>query len=284
MSLWNLTLAEMLGITSSLLAKDGLRARFEEHPLLAEMLPSLEHVHAQAARVAPAPEDDAAKEYSALSQEGAVLDAEQHDRRVRGIYHLFESLAELATTPDAAARFRTLSSRLLPQGLATMQQSWQGEAGNAARVAQMLQDDPSLRSELTCIKLPGNHTLCTEVDALVRVGLRLGAIEARRAELKAASNVAAPDDGIPAVSFGVARRDWFEVVDALCKALRMPRSSVPTDLRNAALGLVDEAERKADLRARQRRPRTEEKPTPAADAAPHGAPSGRNSVPPSPVN
>lgn len=252
MSLWNLTLTEMLGITSTFLEKGGLRARLDAHPLLAALLPSLDHVHAQAASIsAVSPASEVEKELAALSQEGQALDSEQHDRIVRGVYNLCEGLAELAGAGDDANDYRALGARILPQGLATGQQSWSGEAGNASRLSRALSEDKEFRNALSAIKLPRNRSLLTEVEALIRVGHRLGAIELRRAELRSSTSKST-EESVAVVSVGAARKAWVDAVETFRGLLKMPRSNVPSELRDAVLALLDDAERKGDARARQR--------------------------------
>lgn len=290
MSLWNLTLSEQTGVTATMLSAKGLRPRFLSAPLLAAMLPSLDHVHAQVATFAPANHTEGAeRELAALTEEGNALDTDRHDRLVRGMFRTLEGFAELADSAEEAERFRATSARLLPQGLATGQQSWMGEAGNASRIDADLASDGSFRAALEAMVLPGGRTMLTLVESFVAAGLRLGAIELRRAELRriiAANVPAASTDAPPAkeaTNLSTARKAWVDAVEALRGILRMAQSPVEGELRDAVLSLLDDAEKRADARARTRvAARKAEDPVVAKPSKPPPAPANgaSKSVPP----
>jgi len=258
MSLWNLTVSEQTGVTGALLNPKVLRPRFESSPLLAAMLPGLDHVHAQVATFTPARNAEAAeRELGALTEEGSALDVGTHDRLVRAIFRLCEGHAEAADSAEEAERFLAASKRVLPQGLTTGQQSWLGEAGNAARLEAELDGDPAFRASLAAVPLPGGRTLLTLVEGFIAAGLRLGAIEARRAELRRIIAANAPAEGDPGstrenVTLSAARKAWVDTVEALRGVFRMAHSPVDADVRDAVLSLLDDAEKRADARARTR--------------------------------
>ncbi|MFO0602707.1 MAG: hypothetical protein U0324_06005 [Polyangiales bacterium] len=289
MSLWNLTVSEQTGVTGALLNPKVLRPRFQATPLLAAMLPGLDQVHAQVATFAPARNAEAAeRELGALSEEGNALDVGTHDRLVRALFRLCDGLAEAAEGPDEAERLRAMSARVLPQGLATGQQSWIGEAGNAARLEAELDGDPAFRASLAAIPLPGGRTLLTLVEELVAAGQRLGAIELRRAELRRAIAANAPAEGDDAsakegVTLSAARKAWVDTVETLRGVLRMAQSPVDADVRDAVLSLLDDAEKRADARARTRvaaRKGDDPVVTKASKAAPAPGNGAAKSVPP----
>lgn len=291
MSLWNLTLSEQTGVTATLLSAKGLRPRFLSAPLLAAMLPSLDHVHAQVATFAPANHTEGAeRELAALTEEGNALDSDSHDRLVRGMFRTMDGFAELAGSAEEAERFRAISVRLLPQGLATGQQSWMGEAGNASRIDADLASDGAFRAELEALVLPGGRTMLSLVESFVATGLRLGAIELRRAELRriiaANAPAATPTDAPPAkeaTNLSAARKAWVDTVETLRGILRMAQSPVEGELRDAVLSLLDDAEKRADARARTRvAARKVEDPVVAKPSKPPPAPGNgaSKSVPP----
>ena len=80
---------------------------------------------------------------------------------MRGIFRLFEGLAEVAPTAEAADGYRAPSLRVLPAGLATLKQSWMGEAGNAGRLRAELEGDPDLCDALDA--MTGERTYCEAI-------------------------------------------------------------------------------------------------------------------------
>jgi hypothetical protein len=254
MSLWNTSVLEQIAITGTLLDPTGLRPKLLDTPLLAAMVPGLEHVHAQVLPLAPVRDDDAVlRELTTLGEEGNALD-DEHDRLVRGIVNVLHGLAELAATSEEAEHHRDLLQRVLPTGLSMVRQSWVAEAGHALRLREALDTEPELVAALDRIPLPNGQTLLTVLRALVATGARLGAIEARRAELRQCL-ADATDGKSPtknAVSSMSARKEWVDTVEAFRSVVRLPQNAVPGELRNAILSLIDEVERKADARVRSR--------------------------------
>jgi len=298
MSFWNNTLSEKAGLTGVLLSPTGLRVRLMAVPILASMVPTLDHVHAGVAAVtATRTTDDAERELAALSEEGAALDADGHDRPARGLHACLTGLADLASA-DEADGYRALAARILPQGLATTQQTWMGQAGNASRLQRELAEDVAFRSALEAIPLPGKRTMLDAVQGFVSAGLRLGEIELRRAALRrtiasaATADAEARESGKEAPQIGVARKQWVDAVELLRGIVSMPQSPVPADVREDVLALFDEAEKKGDARARARAAArkesaaqpTEETTKAAEKSAPALEPAARPSKPPAPTN
>lgn len=262
MTFRNLTNAEMLGITGALIAPDGMRSLFETTPVLLCLLPGVEHVHTQIATLSTSA-SETAKELATLSAEGTALDVQHHDRLVRGIHATLAGAAEL--DPDHADDYARVSERVLPQGLATSQQTWLGESGNAARVERDLAEDPAFCDELAGIAIVGGRTMLDAVRDLVRVGKRLGAIETRRAELRArlasgrhgAANDATSGEDAAAetttapVSSAAARGEWVTVVNTVCATLRMPKLTIDASVREKVLSFITDAEKRADARNRR---------------------------------
>lgn len=255
MALKNLTTAEMIWLTGSIVSTEGLRPRFEEAPLLAALLPGIEHVHGQVSAVSTQPGESAVeRELAALSAEGNDIDVNHHDRLVRGIYYALLSAAEV--TPSKSAAYDALSKRLLPQGLGTGQQTWMGEGGNATRIEAELAADKDLRAELKSVTLPDKHTLLDVTQEFVRAGSRLGAIEHRRNELRGEGGAVSATDDPSAEpkeprTVASARNEWIATINALSTTLRIPKSGVDPATRDKVFALLSEAEKRADLRTRR---------------------------------
>jgi hypothetical protein len=254
MALKNLTLAEMIGVSGHILSTEGLRPQFEESPLLAAQLEGIEEVHRQVAAATTAPgdtHDD--KVLAALSAEGNDLDVNHHDRLVRGLFYVLAGVGEII--PERAGELATLSVRLLPQGLATSQQTWRGESGNCTRVGAELVADEALHATLASFTLPEKLTLLDVVERFVAAGTRLGLVEARRDEIRAKLKGAVASESaaepVEALTVAAARNEWIATLNGLVTTLRLPRSKVEASTRDKVLTLIGEAERRADLRNRR---------------------------------
>lgn len=255
MALKNLTLAEMIGVSGHILSTEGLRPLFDDSPLLAAQLEGIEEVHRQVAAATTPPGDTHAdKVLAALSAEGNDLDVNHHDRLVRGLFYVIAGVAEII--PERSGELAALSVRLLPQGLATSQQTWRGESGNCTRVGAELIADEELRATLASFTLPEKTTLLDVVERFVAAGTRLGLVEARRDEIRAKMKGAvAPTDPaaepVEALTVAAARNEWIATLNGLVITLRLPRSKVEASTRDKILTLIGEAERRADLRNRR---------------------------------
>jgi hypothetical protein len=113
------------------------------------------------------------------------------------------------------------------------------------------------------VSIAGGRTMLDAVRDLVRVGKRLGAIETRRAELRAkltsgrhgAANDATSADATEAstapVTTAAARGEWVTVLNTLCATLRMPKLAIDASVRERVLSFITEAEKRADARNRR---------------------------------
>ncbi len=241
MALYHLSNTAMLEVSTACLDPARLGRYFAAEPVLAALSPALEAAHAAIASLAqPSPVTELQRELTDLATEGIEVDA-QHDRLVRGIHRTLEGAAELSEQPEDAVGYRALAARVLPAGLATMQQSWLGESGNTRRLEGELADDPGFVTALQGIPVPGGRSLYEVVRALVGLGQRLGDIEVRRAALRA--RLSPDEDHPPAVSsVHGARAMWVSTFSLLRDTLSLPQVAVSDDARVEILGLLSAVE------------------------------------------
>lgn len=76
--------------------------------------------------------------------------------------------------------------KLLPAGLGITNVSLLAESGNTARVAQLLEDEPSIAAFLKTIPVRGKATLLDTAKRWIAEGATLGRLERKREELEAA--------------------------------------------------------------------------------------------------
>ena len=241
---------EMTEATGAFLAKDRKRPMLERYPLLAAMLPALTEAH-EGVLVGEVARGDEAREAerARLYKEGVDTDA-RHDRKGAGVFHLVGALAMLTDDEERRAELLALRKRIFPDdNLAVLKASWRGEAGNALRLQNKVLSDDEVVASLKDIPIGERRTLHHAVREFVAAGTRLGALEDQRLALAQAEDeptVTAPSSRM------AARNRWVSVVGTMVTlvddVLRLDAAA-----RRELLGALEEAERKADVRAATRR-------------------------------
>jgi hypothetical protein len=210
MAIRNLSVQAMLGISGAWLDPGRERPLIGGIPLLAPFLDELESAHDGLSRM-PVKGSDIGAELEDLTRQATSLD-ELHDRKLRGIYGVLTSFADLADEPGDAARYLDLADRLFPSGLKGVKRSYLDEAGEAALTAKRLTDD--MRRTLEALPVPGG-TLADEMDAWLNAGETLGDVEQKRVRLgqdKEGKNVSIED-------VSKARSRWSRVVNTMLQIL-----------------------------------------------------------------
>jgi len=245
MALHSLSNTAMMEVSTACLDPLRLGRHFAAEPVLAALAPAVEAAHAAiVSLIEPSPVTELQRELTDLAAEGTAVDAE-HDRLVRGIFRTLEGAAALSDNPEEAINYRALSARLLPAGLATVQQSWLGESGNARRLEGELADDPTLVAALESVPVPGARSLYDAARQLVVLGQRLGDIEVRRTALRA--QLSPDEDRAPAVSsVHGARAVWVSTFTLLRDTLSLPQVAVSDDARKEILGTLAAVESAAE--------------------------------------
>lgn len=245
MAFRNLTIDEMLGLTSAWLDPARGRAHLERVPLLASLLPTLDAAHQGLLELLrPRHLSPLAESLVDLSREAAVADV-LHDRKGRGAFAMLTALVELTDDPVMVGVYQDLQKRLFPDGISIVDQAYLAEAGNAERLARELAD-PSVRAVLESIVRPGGRTLLSDLEALVFAGSELGRLEARRAALIAQSG-APESQPQPRGAVLKARKAWVDAVETLQANLSLA-SGVDEAIEAHVLRPLREAEGAADRR------------------------------------
>jgi hypothetical protein len=227
MALRSLSNGEMLLLTR--LAFEDLKPAFEAEPAYAQilrvfggLLPELTALQPTAARAHD----------PSLAEEGRRLDAE-HDRLLRGLFHLLSALAELE--PERTGDFQRLQSHLFPEGLRGVTRTYADQAADTRRVDGRI--DEFDKTLLDAIPLPGGRTATDVFDAWVASGAALERFERRRIAADTA-------DGVSGVRLNDVRNRWIRTVHALEGLVNvMGRGAHPW------LDAVRSVERRADGRA-----------------------------------
>ena len=253
---------EMTEATGAFLAKDRKRPLLERYPLLAAMIPALTEAHEGVLAGDPPRGDEVREaERARLYKKGVDTDA-RHDRKGAGVFHLLGALAMLTDDEGRRVELLALRKRIFPEdNLTVLKASWRGEAGNALRLRDKVLSDAEVVASLKDIPIGEKRTLHHAVREFVAAGAQLGALEDQRLALAQA------EDG-PAVTAPstrtAARNRWVSVVGTMVSlvddVLRLDAAA-----RRELLGALEEAERKADVRAATRRANEAKDAAPADD-------------------
>lgn len=256
MALRNLTVKEMIGVTSSWLAPDDGRAVFEGSRTLSALTPEIERVHSELLRAEPAgPSASTVKELAKIVADTQAQDA-IHDQNARIGFRALEIFIELVgPSSTEGRRYAVLRDALYPQGLGFTGESYVSEAGHAIKTRAALDKSNELRTELRDIilwdKRSGKRrTLLEVVRAQIKAGISLGKLEARRSALLHPEAASSPEAQARPTLAG-ARNAWMTVVGDV---LRLARYVPPKERKivQAALAHLERAERLADARVSRR--------------------------------
>jgi hypothetical protein len=240
----HLTVAEMAALGLAWVNKGARRDTFLSIPEIAPLHPQLVEAHKAILGVQPA-DKAASPELRKLLQKGESIDL-RHDHLARAGSLALELARELflaAEPPDEerAASCERVAGKLFPEGLAVVNTSWLGEAGNAARLAKLLEEESELRPFLKGIAVPGKGTLLDVVERWIGAGEELEKVEHLRGELLQKQAVPADKATIQA-----ARSRWIRLVSAVLNNLEL--SGSPAKAIEAIRGPVLRASERAGKR------------------------------------
>ncbi len=213
--------SEMLQLSASWLGP--ARATVESIAELAPLLPRLTEVHRgldEAVKQGGTPGERLEK----LSQQARDVD-DQHDHAVRALYYtILASMEHLLSQAepdiDAVTRLEVLRDMVLPEGLATTQQSYEVEAAVAVRAAEAVASDREAQRVLQKLHLGPKVTGVDLLSAWHDLGQKLGTIELQRA---AASRD--QEQGAPTPTPARARNSWLSLVATMLSVLEQSHSS-----------------------------------------------------------
>jgi len=141
-----------------------------------------------------------------------------------------------------AEMLEKIHNALFPSGLSIINASYLAEAGNAARVASLLEDEPSIAQVLEEIPVRGDQTLLDLTRRWIAAGRKLGALEHKR-DVLVARAVTTP---VNAPNKVAVRGSWLRVVSQILANLEL--SNAPAEAIETIRGPVVRASERAGLR------------------------------------
>lgn len=209
-----LSTQEMLDISRRCLV--GRRADFDRVSETHGALSLLERAHQRLER---ASEDgpEQAEALNALTMKLGQLDLE-HDRRVRGIYHLLVGVSEVLDDESLARDYTELRQRLLPSGINTtlLRYEEQIEAARGCKEALGVSE----RDLLARVEIPnGQGTLLDQCEAWWSVAESLDEVWQARQQLRRESGEQAAVSGATAADLLRARHQWISAMRVLLATL-----------------------------------------------------------------
>ncbi|WP_437669673.1 hypothetical protein [Sorangium sp. So ce131] len=258
----HLTIEEMVALMAPWVENAQRKRLFLSIPEIAGLHSKVARAYESVLAVRPAKTGPSGA-MSALNEELARTDA-RHDHLAKAVCwgidaHREHCLGEDPPDADRAAACDDVQPKLFPSGLAIVKASPAAEAGNTARIARLLEEEPSIGALLKAIPAPGKTTLLHTTQRWIKVGKELAAIEHRRDEL-AAKEKTAP---VTRATIAAARSQWFRVVSAVLSNLEL--SDAPAEAIETIRGPVLKASERAGKRYAGGS--TAEEPSPEAPAA-----------------
>jgi hypothetical protein len=238
---------EMLAITFAWAHDPDARDTFLSIAEISPLHPKVVKVHADLLAIQPAT-DAASADVKKLVAAANRADVE-HDALVRAVSAAIEADRTycLAARPPQLARAEEAEEihfRLFPTGMAIVDVSLLAEAGNAARIAGLLDADPSIAEYLDSIPLRDDHTALDLTRRWIAAGKKLGKLEHERSTLM----VKGPNKALELVATSGVRARWLRLVAQVLSALEL--SDAPAEAIESVRGPVVRASERAEKRAR----------------------------------
>lgn len=237
---------EMLAIASAWAHDPDARATFLSIPEIAPLHPKVVRIHADLLEVQPAT-DASSAEVRALMAAAARADME-HDALVRAVSAAIEADRTycLAARPPQLARAELAEEihfKLFPTGMAIVDVSLLAEAGNAARVAELLDEDPSIGEYLASIPLRDDRTALDLTRRWIAAGKKLGKLEHGRTTLMAKGTT----KPLELVAISAVRARWIRLVAQVLSALELSDASdeVIEQIRRPVMQASEEATKRS---------------------------------------
>ncbi|WP_437597843.1 hypothetical protein WMF28_34610 [Sorangium sp. So ce590] len=241
----HLMIEEMVALLAPWVESAQRKRLFLSIPEIAGLHPKVITAHEAVLAVRPSKAGPSAR-MSALNEEVARVD-ERHDHLARAVCwgidaHREHCLGEDPPERGRAATCDQVQPKLFPSGLTIIKASPTAEAGNTARVARLLDEEPSIGEFLKGIPAAGKTTLLHTTQRWIKTGKELEAIEHQRDEL-AAKEKTAP---VTRATIAAARSQWFRVVSAVLSNLEL--SDAPAEAIETIRGPVLKASERAGKR------------------------------------
>lgn len=241
----HLMIEEMVALVSPWVENAQRKRLFLSIPEIAGLHPKVVASHEAVLAVRPS-KSGPSTTMSALNDELGRVD-ERHDHLARAVCwgidaHRAHCLGADPPDRERAAACDQVQPKLFPSGLNIIKASPTAEAGNTARVARLLDEEPSIGELLKGIPAPGKTTLLHTTQRWIKTGKELEAIEHRRDEL-AAREKTTP---VTKATIAAARSQWFRVVSAVLSNLEL--SDAPAEAVETIRGPVLKASERAGKR------------------------------------
>ncbi len=257
----HLNLAEMVALSDSWVNDAKRKAQFLAIPEIAALHPKVLQVHADLLSAKPTSAAVSAALQKIIDAANAV-DA-VHDPLARAVASGIEVDRHhaLAADPPDHERVRQAGEvqvKLFPGGMNIINASLLAEAGNTARVAKLLEDEPAIGTFLEAIPVRGKTTLLDTVHRWIAKGAQLGKLERER-EVLEAGELTLPTGR---VGLNVLRARWIRLVSLMLSNLEV------TEAAAEAVEVIRGPVLKASDRARKRYESGSEGTTVDAPSAP----------------
>lgn len=216
----HLSIIEMGSIIGPWVNKTKRREAFLSIPEIAGLHAKIVALHGDLLAAQPADATPSPKLRAIIEQAEAV--DQVHDALARAVHAgvTAERAYALAEKPPAAERARqaeAVLARLFPDGLAIVNASLLAEAGNAARVAALLEQEPAVAGVLAAIPVHGAGDLRVVTQRWIATGKKLAKLDDERDELEAERATASP--GSEAMNRLRAR--WIRLVSQVLSLLEL---------------------------------------------------------------
>ncbi len=219
----HLNIDEMVSLTTVWTTHPPAKAVFLSIPEIAPLHAKIVGINAELLALRPAPEQTSA--IDAVVDKASEVDM-VHDGLARAVSFGLEAdrhhcLAHRRPQVQRAERLEAIHKALFPNGLSIVNASYLAEAGNAARVASLLEDDPSISKVLDEIPVRGDQTLLDLTRRWITTGKKLGTLEHKR-DVLVARAVTAP---VSAPNTVAVRGRWLRVVSQILANLELSNAS-----------------------------------------------------------
>lgn len=241
----HLTVEEMVALAAPWVKNAKRKSLFLSIPEIAPLHPKVVETYRAVLAVRPSNKAKSDK-MRALDEALARVDA-RHDHGAKAVSFGIDSYREhcLAKDPpdtERVAQCDAVQAKLLPGGLQIINASTTAEAGNTARIAHLLEEEPELADFLRAIPAPEKKTLFHTAQQWIKEGKALEAIDHEREEL-AAKEKTAP---VTRATVAAARSQWFRLVSAVLSNLEL--SDAPAEAIETIRGPVLKASERAGKR------------------------------------
>ena len=184
----HLSIIEMAQLIHPWVSKTKRRAAFLSVREIAGLQPNLVLLHGELVAVRPGGGTPSA-ELRAVMVESEQVDG-IHDALARATHGglVVERAYALASKPPALDRARQADAaliKLFPDGLAIVNASFLAEAGNTARIAELLEQEPDIAAFLATIPVHGFGDLAVVTRRWIATGKKLAKLEEAREDLEA---------------------------------------------------------------------------------------------------